>query len=117
MSIDFDAVRERASDILEDTREGLSIMDRYLVKHVVRTRTVVTDTKTGKKLSDTEDGYTREFSLLKALCGVVLFAIAILVLFAGLKSNARQRKQIREQKRKIKRMEKACRRANVAVEE
>lgn len=104
--MDFDAIREKASEILEDTKEGLSIMDRYLVKHIVRTRTVVTDTKTGKKLSDTEDGYTREFSLFKALVLVVVASVAAFAMLSSIKSSCRQRKKIKEQKRQIKAMEK-----------
>lgn len=113
MNFDFEAVREKASDILEDTREGLSLMDRYVVRHSVRTRTVITDTKTGKKLSDNEDGYTREFSLIKAVAAIILAAVAILALFVSASNGAKQRKTIKEQKKQIKRMEKACKKANV----
>ena len=40
MSMDFNTVKEKAADFFEDTKEGLSIMDRYIVKHLVRTRTI-----------------------------------------------------------------------------
>ena len=115
--MDFGTVKEKAAELFEDTREGLSIMDRYLVKHCIRTRTIVTDTKTGKKISDTEDGYTREFSLLKALVIISLAIVFVLTLFASLCSSAKQKKTIKNQKKIIRKMEKACKKANVEIEE
>ena len=115
MSISFDTIRDKASDLLDDTREGLSVMDRYLVRHSVKTKTVITDTKTGKKLSDTEDGYTREFSLLKAIAATAAVFVAAVVLVSAVKNGAKQKKKIKEQKKRIKSLEKVCKRANLEV--
>lgn len=118
MNFDFiPNVKEKAQDLLDDAKEGLSIMDRFLVTSSVRTRTVITDTKNGKKVVDTEDGYTREFSLLKAAIVGVLALIAAVIIVASLCNSAKNGKRLREHKKELKRVKKLCKKSGIALDE
>ncbi len=113
----FSAAKEKAADLVDDAREGLSIMDRFLVTSSVRTRTIITDTKNGKKVVDTEDGYTREFSLLKAAIVGVLAVIAAVIIVASLCNSAKNGKKLREHKKELKRIKRLCKKSGVEYEE
>ena len=118
MSLEFiPTVKEKAQDFLDDAREGLSIMDRYLVTSSVRTRTVITDKKNGKKLCDSEDGYTREFSLLKAVAIGILALVAASAVVISICNGAKNGKKLREQKKELKRIKKLCKKSGVEYEE
>lgn len=118
MNLDFiPTVKEKAQDLLEDARDGLSIMDRYLVTSSVRTRTVITDKKNGKKLCDSEDGYTREFSLMKAVVIGILALIAASAIVISICNSAKNGKKLREQKKELKRIKKLCKKSGVEYEE
>lgn len=118
MNLDFiPTVKEKAQDLLEDAREGLSIMDRYLVTTSVRTRTVITDKKDGKKLCDSEDGYTREFSLMKAVVIGILALIAASAIVISICNSAKNGKKLRAQKKELKRIKKLCKKSGVEYEE
>lgn len=118
MNLDFiPTVKEKAQDLLEDAREGLSIMDRYLVTSSVRTRTVITDKKNGKKLCDSEDGYTREFSLMKAVVIGILALIAASAIVISICNSAKNGKKLRAQKKELKRIKKLCKKSGVEYEE
>lgn len=118
MNLDFiPTVKEKAADLLEDAREGLSIMDRYLVTTSVRTRTVITDKKNGKKLIDSEDGYTREFSLMKAVVIGILALIAASAVVISICNSAKNGKKLRAQKKELKRIKKLCKKSGVEYEE
>ena len=118
MNLDFiPTVKEKAQDLLDDARDGLSIMDRYLVTSSVRTRTVITDKKNGKKLCDSEDGYTREFSLLKAVAIGILALVAASAVVISICNGAKNGKKLREQKKELKRIKKLCKKSGVEYEE
>ena len=118
MNLDFiPTVKEKAQDLLEDAREGLSIMDRYLVTTSVRTRTVITDKKDGNKLCDSEDGYTREFSLMKAVVIGILALIAASAIVISICNSAKNGKKLRAQKKELKRIKKLCKKSGVEYEE
>lgn len=118
MNLDFiPTVKEKAQDLLDDARDGLSIMDRYLVTSSVRTRTVITDKKNGKKLCDSEDGYTREFSLLKAVAIGILALVAASAVVISICNSAKNGKKLRAQKKELKRIKKLCKKSGVEYEE
>ena len=118
MNLDFiPTVKEKAQDLLDDARDGLSIMDRYLVTSSVRTRTVITDKRNGKKLCDSEDGYTREFSLLKAVAIGILALVAASAVVISICNGAKNGKKLREQKKELKRIKKLCKKSGVEYEE
>ena len=118
MNFDFiPVVKEKAADLLEDAREGLSIMDRYLVTSSVRTRTVITDMKNGNKLMDTEDGYTRQFSLLKAVAVGAVALVVMIIILAMICNSAKNGRKLRAQNKEIKRIKKLCKKAGVDCDE
>ena len=115
--MDFITIKEKAADVLADVKDGLSIMDRFVVNTSVMTKTFVTDRKTGKRVYDTEDGYTREFSLFKAIIVAVFLGIAAVVLVASLAGSVNTRKKLRSTKKELKRIKKICDKNGVVYQE
>lgn len=111
------SAREKAKDFAKDVSEGISVIDRYVVTRNVKTRTVVTDTANGKRLVDTEDSYTREFSLFKVILSALAIFVSAVICFSSLRRVAQQRKQIKEQKKELRQMKKLCKKADIELPE
>lgn len=113
----FDDAKDKAIDFAQDVKDGLSILDRFTVKKSVHTKTLITDKKYGKTLVNTEDEYSREFSLLKAIIiGIMLFASALIII-SNLKSGAKSAKECRRQKKELRKIKKLCKKADVELPE
>ncbi len=112
----YDA-KDKAMDFAQDVKDGLSVLDRFTVKKSIHTKTQLTDKKYGKTLVNTEDEYSREFSLLKAIIiGVMLFVSAIIII-SNLKSGAKNAKECRRQKKELRKIKKFCKKAEVELPE
>lgn len=113
----LDDAKYKAMDFAQDVKDGLSILDRFTIKKSVRTKTLLTDKKYGKALVNTEDEYSREFSLLKAIIiGIMLF-VSVLIIISGLKSGAASAKECRRQKKELRKIKKLCKKAEVELPE
>ena len=108
---------DKAKDIANDVREGIKLSDRYVITRNVRTKIVVTDTATGKKLVDTEDSYTRSYSLLKLLFSAAALFVSAVVCIVSLKRAIKQKKQLKEQKKELHRIKKLCKKADIELSE
>lgn len=110
-------VGEKVRDFAGDVSEGLSVIDRYVVTRNVKTRTIVTDTASGKLLMDTEDSYTREFSLFKVIISALAIFVSAVVCICSLRRAAQQRKQLKAQKKELRQMKKLCKKADIEIPE
>ncbi len=109
--------REKASALCEGARSGMASLDRYMVTKNVNTRTVITDTKSGKKLIDTEDCYTKEFSLFKFILSVIVIMASMAAFLISCRSSAKQRRKLKEQKKELRRIKKLCKKADIEIPE
>ena len=100
--MNFDNIKERISNAADDVREGLSVLDRFILSRDIKTRTVITDRKNGSRLLDTENSSSRDYSVIKLICAAVFAFITALVVTSRLCADEKRRRIIREQRREIK---------------
>lgn len=108
-------IGEKATKICGDVKGGFSRFDRFTVTRSVSTRTIINDTAKGKKLVDTEDCYTQEFSLLKFVLSVVLVIVSMTAFLLSCRSSAKQKRKLKEQKKELRKIKKLCRKADIEI--
>lgn len=106
-------IREKISGITGDIREGLKIMDRYVLKRDIRSRTVLEDRENGVALFDSEDEHSKEYPIVKVLAVAVAAVVGLSIFFIGMRRNAGRKKIIKHQKKEIKRLRKLCKEAKI----
>ncbi len=109
--------KKKAAGVAKEISEGVSLLDRYVVTRNVKTRTIITDTAREKRLVDTEDSYTREFSLFKVIISALMLFVSAVVCIVSLKRAAQQRKQLKAQKKELKQIKKLCKKADIEIPE
>ena len=98
-----------------EKKEVKAMQDKYNQRFPGRV--APTDKKNGKKLCDSEDGYTREFSLMKAVVIGILALIAASAIVISICNSAKNGKKLRAQKKELKRIKKLCKKSGVEYEE
>lgn len=113
----IDDAKYKAMDFAQDVKDGISVLDRFTVKRNVHTKTLLTDKKHGKTLVNTEDEYSREFSLLKAIIIGLMVFVSSLLIISSLKSGAKNAKECRRQRKELRKIKKLCKKADVELPE
>jgi hypothetical protein len=113
--MDFNTVKDKAAGIAQDINGGLAIMDRYVLKRDIKSRTVLTDTKNGVNLVDTEDSKVREYPLIKILFAAAAAVIGFAILVIKFRTDISRKKTIKHQKKEIKRLRKLCKDAKIDI--
>lgn len=111
----FPAVKEKALDLAGDAYDGIKTLDRYVLTKKVRIGLRLDDREKGRKVFETDREFTTSYSLLKALCTVALTVAGTIVVLQLGKINRERQKQMKAQKKEIRRMKKLCRKADVDV--
>ena len=109
------AVKEKARDLAGDAYDGIKTLDRYILTKNVRVGLRLDDKEKGRKVFDTDREFTTSYSLLKALCTVAMAVAGTIVVLQLGKINRERQKQVKAQKREIRRMKKLCRKADVDI--
>ncbi|MBR3994395.1 MAG: hypothetical protein IKI97_03845 [Clostridia bacterium] len=113
--MNFEAIKDKTSEILSDIGKGLEIMNRYVLKREVVTRTVISDKKKCVNVVDKESGYSRVYSLLDVIVMSVAVISAIGAVFFAIKKSADRKKIIKSQKQELHRIRKICKAAKVDI--
>lgn len=88
--------------------QGDTVMKRYVLGRSVRSRTYLADKGRSKLLFDTENLYSKEYSLLSVLAAFAATVFGILFVVLSIKKGMARKKTIKLQKKEIKRLEKLC---------
>lgn len=88
--------------------EGNTVMKRYILGRVVRSRTYLADKNRKKLYFDTENLYSKEYSLIGVLASLAAMILGVLFVAVSLKKGMARKKTIKLQKKEIKRLEKLC---------
>jgi len=113
--MNFNDVKEKATCVAGDIKDGLAIMDRYVLRRDVRSRTVLTDTQNGNKVIDTEDEYSREYPVVKLVIGAFAVIVGVVAVMSAIKKSVGRKKMIKLQKKEIKRLRKLCKDADIDI--
>lgn len=88
--------------------QGDTVMKRYVLGRSVRSRTYLADKGRSKLLFDTENMYSKEYSLMSVLAAFAAVIFGILFTVFSIKKGMARKKTIKLQKKEIKRLEKIC---------
>lgn len=108
---------DKAKEFCDSARDGIGLLDRYRIKKNVSVRFQVYDSANGKRLADTENEWTREFSALKALCAVMLAFVGVVAFITISAQNMKSRKKYKTQKKELKKIKKICKKADIELPE
>lgn len=113
--MNFSEIKNKTSEVMSDVGKGLEIMNRYILKREVKTRTTLSDTKKRVNVIDKENGYIREYSLPEMILVAITAVMALGVVLCTFKKSADRKKIIKCQKAELHRIRKICKAAKVDI--
>ena len=111
--MDIKNIKGKVSAIADDVKGGLEIMDRYVLRHDIRSKITLLDNEKGVKLFEKDRNTSDEYPLMRLLALVLAAVAGIVFVAVGLCNSAGRKKVIKAQKSEIKRLRKLCKGAGV----